>query len=99
MGVCCLDCVGFLAEVEFYVQLVVFDFDVLVKGPFGSVGALAGLNGTSVMPLNLIGSPPKSLLLIIITPLSLLNLPSLSLQFVEARRKVIALIEQLPHLR
>lgn len=51
------------------------------------------------MPLNLIGSPPKSLLLIIITPLSLLNLPRLSLQFLEARRKVIALIEQLPHLR
>lgn len=51
------------------------------------------------MPLNLVGSPPKSLLLIIITPLPLLYLPRLSLQLLEARREVIPLIEQFPHLR
>lgn len=91
--------VGFLAEVEFYVQLVMFDFDVLVQRTLGSVGALAGLNGTSVMPLDLIGSPPKPLLLIIISPLSFLYFPRLALQLLEARRKVITLIVQFPHLR
>lgn len=94
----CLNRIRLLAEVEFDVQLVVFDFDVLVERPLRSIRPLAGLNGTSVMPLNLIGSPPKPLLLIIITPLSLLDLPRLALQLLEARGEVVALIEQFPHL-
>ena len=77
--ICWQNWVGFLAEVEFYVQLMMFDFDVLVQRALGSIGALTGLNGTSVMPLNFIGSSPKSLLLIIIPPLSFLYFPSLAL--------------------
>lgn len=50
------------------------------------------------MPLNLIGSPPKPLLLIIIPTLTLFNLPSLALHLHETRRKIVTLVEEFSHL-
>lgn len=80
------------------VKLVVFDFYVLVERPFRAVGTLAGVHWASVVPLYLVGSPPEPLLFIVITPLALLNIPGLALQFGEARSEFVALVEELTHL-
>jgi hypothetical protein len=75
-----------------------FDFYVLVERPFRAVGTLAGVHWASVVPLDLVGSPPEPFLFIIITPIPLLNIPGLALQFGEARSKFVTLVEELTHL-
>lgn len=51
------------------------------------------------MALDFVGSPSKALLFIIITALSFLDLSCLLLQLAETSGELVALIEELPHLR
>ena len=72
-----------VAQAQLDVQLLMLDLDVLVQRALGAVGALAGLHGTPVMPLYLIGSPPEALLPVVLQLLALLDLLALLLQLIE----------------
>ena len=85
--------------IHFFIDLVMFEFEVLVERSFWPIRPLAGINWTSIMSLNFIGSPPESFLPIIITFLSFLNLLPFLLQFVELSAELVALVDQFPHLR
>lgn len=87
-----------VAQAQLDVQLLVLDLDVLVQRALGAVGALAGLHGTPVMPLYLIGSPPEALLPVVLQLLALLDLLALLLQLIEPGGELVALVEELAHL-
>ena len=63
-----------IAQAQLDVQLLVLDLDVLVQRPLRTIRTLTGLYGTAVVPLNLIGSPPETLLPVILQFLALLDL-------------------------
>ena len=87
-----------VAQAQLDVQLLVLDLDVLVQRALGAVRALAGLHGTPVMPLYLIGSPPEALLPVVLQLLALLDLLALLLQLIEPGGELVALVEELAHL-
>ena len=87
-----------VAQAQLDVQLLVLDLDVLVQRALGAVRALAGLHGTPVMPLYLIGSPPEALLPVVLQLLALLDLLTLLLQLIEPGGELVALVEELAHL-
>lgn len=87
-----------VAQAQLDVQLLMLDLDVLVQRALGTVGALAGLHGTPVMPLYLIGSPPEALLPVVLQLLALLDLLALLLQLIESGGELVALVEELAHL-
>lgn len=72
---------------------------MLVEGTLRTVGPLASLDWASVMAIDFISCPTKSLLAVIVAPLSLLDLISLLLKFDELGVEFVALVDQLPHLR
>lgn len=87
------------------VHIVVLELDVLVKGPLRPVGLLAGLDGTAVVPLNLAGRPPESLLLVLFVGAAVLDLVCFFLswrgryfQLGHAGHQVGALADELLHL-
>lgn len=87
-----------VAQAQLDVQLLMLDLDVLVQRALGAVRALAGLHGTPVMPLYLIGSPPEALLPVVLQLLALLDLLTLLLQLIEPGGELVALVEELAHL-
>ena len=84
--------------VQFFVQLIVLEFQVLIQRSFRPVWSLACIDWTPIMSLDFVCCPPEPLLPIIIASLAFLDLLPFFLQFGKFVGQFVALINKLSHL-
>lgn len=76
-----------------------FQLEMLIERALRPIRSLTSLNRTPIMPFNLISSPSKPFLPILVTLLAFLDLLAFFLQLAESDIELVPLVDELAHLR